>query len=126
MPRKAPDTLERLREICLALPEAEEKLFGGHSTPTFRVRDKIFAMYTDNHHDDGRVAMWCKAPPGAQDVLVSGDPERYFKPPYVGPKGWIGVNLDSNADWQFIAELVADNYRMTAPRRLLKQLEPVA
>jgi predicted DNA-binding protein (MmcQ/YjbR family) len=125
MTKKAPAALKRLREICLALPEAEEKLFGGHTTPTFRVRDKIFAMYTENHHDDGRIAMWCKAPPGAQDVLVNGDPERYFKPPYVGPKGWIGVMLEIDPDWKLIADLVTDSYRMTAPKRLLKQQEPV-
>jgi predicted DNA-binding protein (MmcQ/YjbR family) len=124
MAKKVPTTLKRLREICLSLPEAEEKLFGGHTTPTFRVRDKIFAMYTDNHHEDGRVAMWCKAPPGAQEVLVSGDPERFFKPPYVGPKGWIGVMLEVNPDWKLISDLVTDSYRMTAPKRLAQALNP--
>ncbi len=117
------DPLKRLRAICLALPEATEVGFGGHeNSPTFRVRDKIFAMYTDDHHGDGRVAVWCKAPPGAQDVLVGADPERFFKPPYVGPKGWIGVRLDRPVDWDQLADFVTESYGMTAPKRLLAQL----
>jgi predicted DNA-binding protein (MmcQ/YjbR family) len=115
--------LECLRAICLALPEATEQLFGGHTTPTFRVRDKIFAMFTNDHHGDGRVALWCKAPPGAQGVLVGSDPERFFAPPYVGPKGWIGVRLDRPVDWEEVEALVTDSYRMTAPKRLLAQLD---
>src|SRR5439155_7768769 len=79
--------LVRLREICLALPEANEQLFGGHTTPTWRVRDKIFVMLSE---DEGG-SMWCKAPPGAQAVLAGGDPDRFFSPRYVGPKGWVGI-----------------------------------
>jgi len=118
--------LDRLRKLCLALREAEEVLFGGHITPTFRVRNKIFAMYTDDHHGDGRVALWCKTPPGAQSVLISSDPDRFFSPPYVGPKGWIGVRLDRPVDWPFVADLIADSYRMTAPKRLAASLGPPA
>jgi predicted DNA-binding protein (MmcQ/YjbR family) len=111
----------RLQAICLALPEATEVNFGGHdNSPTFRVGDKIFAMYQNDHHGDGRVAVWCKAPPGAQEVMVGADPERFFRPPYVGPKGWIGVRLDRPVDWGLLADLVEESYRMTAPKRLLK------
>ena len=115
------DSLARLRAICLALPEAAER--GGVVEHTFRVRDKIFAMFLDNHHGDGRVAMWCKAPPGAQDVLVGSDPARYFVPPYVGHHGWVGVLLDPPPDWDDVADLVVDSYRLTAPKRLAALLD---
>ena len=105
--------LARLRAICLALPEAIEQ--ETWEIPTFRVRAKIFAMYT---LDDTRPAFWCKAPPGSQTILVGADPERFFVPPYVGHKGWIGVHLDARPDWREIAGLVARSYRMTAPKRL--------
>jgi predicted DNA-binding protein (MmcQ/YjbR family) len=123
-PKKATKaSFEKLRKICLTLPEATEVNFGGHeNSPTFRVRDKIFAMYQNDHHGDGKVAVWCKAPPGAQEVLVGADPERFFKPPYVGPKGWIGVRLDRPVDWAHLADLVQESYRMTASKRLLKGL----
>jgi predicted DNA-binding protein (MmcQ/YjbR family) len=109
----------RLREICLALPEATEKPFGGHTAPTWRVRDKIFGM-CGGEYEGEELALWCKAPPGAQDVLVAGDPSRYFVPPYVGHNGWVGVRLDHpGVNWDMIAALVADSYRMTAPKRLI-------
>ena len=114
--------LERLREICLALPEATEKPFGGHTDPTWRVRDKIFVMFNGADHGD-EVSLWCKAPAGAQEVLVSGDPERFFVPPYVGHNGWVGVRLDLPVDWDFVAGLVTDSYRMTAPKRLAVMLQ---
>src|SRR5947209_9010071 len=86
------DPLERLRALCLALPETTERL--SHGEPTWFVRDKkTFVMYADNHHDNV-LAFWCAAPPGAQELLVSGDPERYFRPPYVGHRGWLGVRLE--------------------------------
>ncbi|HLB24548.1 MAG TPA: MmcQ/YjbR family DNA-binding protein [Dehalococcoidia bacterium] len=119
MARKTP--LARVREICLALPEAHEQVFGGHTTPTFRVRDKIFVMAPEN--DDGRTAIWCKAPPGAQGVLVGSDPDRFFAPPYVGPKGWIGMRLHGAPDWELVRDLIVDSYRMTAPKRLAKLLD---
>jgi hypothetical protein len=115
------DTLSRVREICLALPEATEKQAWG--APTFRVRDKLFAHYRDNHHGDGRLAIWCKAPPGAQDLLVESDPERFFVPPYVGHRGWVGVRLEGKPDWDAIADLLEDGYRLTAPERLLAALD---
>ncbi|HZS86983.1 MAG TPA: MmcQ/YjbR family DNA-binding protein [Chloroflexota bacterium] len=110
--------LDRLRAICLALPEATEA--GGVGDPTFRVRDKIFAM---RHGANGRMSMWCKAPRGIQDMLVGSEPERYFVPPYVGHHGWVGVYLDVDLDWDFIAGLVEDSYRMTAPKRLAALLD---
>lgn len=110
--------LDRLRPICLALPEATET--GGVGDPAFKVRDKIFAM---QHHMGERPSLWCKAPPGVQPALVQSDPERYFVPPYVGHRGWIGVWLDLPLDWDEIADLVERSYRMTAPKRLAAQLD---
>ncbi len=113
--------LDRLRALCLALPETTERL--SHGEPTWFVRDKkTFVMYADHHHDDV-LAFWCAAPPEAQEFLVSGDPERYFRPPYVGHRGWIGVRLDGEVDWDEIGELVLDAYRTVAPRRLLSLLD---
>ena len=105
--------IDRLRKICLALPEAEEKEAWGD--PTFRVRDKIFAM---EKRGDGRVSVWCKAPPGSQMVLVGADPERFFVPPYVGPKGWVGMRLDTHPDWEEVAKFVRRSYLLIAPKRL--------
>jgi len=108
--------LERLRQICRELPETCEKIAWG--TPTFRVKDRMFAMYVDNHHGDGRVALWCKAPPGVQEILVGAAPKRFFVPPYVGHKGWIGLRLDVDVDWDEVAAHLEESYRMTAPKRL--------
>ena len=117
-----PATLRRLRAICLALPEATESVFGGHTTPTFRVREKIFAMLPEG--DDGASAMsvWCKAPPGAQAVLADSDLDRFFVPPYLGPKGWIGIRLDRGVDWDLVRDLIGDSYRLIAPKRLASQV----
>lgn len=111
------DVLEKLRAICLALPEAVEG--GGVGDPSFRVRDKIFAM---QHKAEGRASLWCKAPPGLQTALVESDPEHFFVPPYVGHHGWVGLWLDIEPDWEHIAELVLESYRMTAPKRLIRLL----
>ena len=111
-------SIERLRAICLALPETVEKEAWGD--PTFRVRDKIFAM---EKRGDGRISLWCKAPPGSQMVLVGADPERFFVPPYVGHKGWVGVRLDSNPDWSEVAAVVRRSYRLVAPKRLAALVE---
>ena len=114
-------TLKRVRKICLGLPETVEKeAWGG---PTFRVK-KMFAMYVDNHHDDGRLALWIKSTAQDQDVLVDSDPERFFVPRYVGPNGWVGVRLEKKlVDWDEVAELVEEGYRLIAPKRLLAQLD---
>ena len=116
--------LERVRAICLALPEATEKVAWGE--PTFRVNDKIFAQYEDNHHGSGRIELWCKAPDGLQAVLVAAEPERFFVPKYVGHKGWIGIRMEGAVVWAHVAELLRDSYRMTAPKRLLAQLDDAA
>ncbi len=107
----------RLRSICLALPEVTEKEAWGD--PTFRIRDRIFAM---EKRGDGRVSIWCKAAPGSQAILVGADPELYFVPPYVGSKGWIGMRLDAKPDWNEVAAIVRRSYRLTAPKKLAVQL----
>lgn len=107
------ETAERLRAICLALPEVEEKETWGD--PTYRVREKIFAM---EKRGDGRPSLWCKVPPGSQAVLVGADPHRFFVPPYVGPKGWIGMRLDDGPDWDEVTLVVRRSFRLVAPKRL--------
>jgi hypothetical protein len=112
--------LARLRKICLAFPEAHEVEAWGE--PTFRIRNKLFAMYSGSaQHGDGRNAVWCKAPPGDQELMVRMAPSKFFRPPYVGPSGWIGIYLDRDTDWKELRELIEESYRMTAPKRLLAQ-----
>ena len=115
--------LVRLRRICLALPEAHEVAAWGE--PTFRVKNKLFAMYAspNSHHGGGRPAVWCKAGPGNQALMIAAAPTQFFKPPYVGPSGWIGIWLDATVDWPEVAELMRDAYRLTAPKKLLVQLD---
>jgi predicted DNA-binding protein (MmcQ/YjbR family) len=113
------DALHRLRTICLRFPEAEEA--GGVGNPSFKVRGKIFAMRHSLHEVD-RWSVWFKAPPGVQQLVVDNDPARFFVPPYVGSKGWIGAYLDLEQDWDELADLVEESYRMTAPKRLVAQL----
>jgi len=110
--------LERLREICLAFPEAVES--GGVGDPSFKVRGKIFAM---QHAMEGRPSLWVKAPDGVQELLVQAVPDRFFRPPYVGHHGWVGMRLDVEFDWEELADLVDESYRMTAPKRLSAHLE---
>lgn len=110
--------LEQLRSICLALPKATEQ--ETWDEPTFRVQNKIFAMFRQG---DGHPSLWCKAPIGVQEDLTHADPKRFFVPPYVGRHGWIGARLDANPDWDFIADLITDSYCMTAPKRLAALLE---
>jgi hypothetical protein len=113
--------LERLRKICLALPETTERL--SHGEPTWFVRDKTtFVMYSNRHHG-GPLGFWCAAPPGAQETLTGSDPDRFFVPPYVGHRGWLGVRLDVPVDWGLIASLVEDAYRTVAPKRLVAALD---
>lgn len=109
--------LQRLREICLALPEAFEKEAWGECT--FRVTGgSMFAMTDNHHHGSSHVAVWVKAPPLEQEMLVQADAKRFFVPPYVGPKGWIGVRLDYKVDWDELAVILKDGYIMSAPKRL--------
>jgi hypothetical protein len=109
---------KRLRAICLALPEAAEQ--ETWEAPTWRIRGKIFCMWRPM--DDGTGALWCKAPRGVQEMLVEADPARFFRPPYVGPKGWIGLVLDRATDWKEVAALVTRSWRMTAPKRVAATL----
>ena len=108
--------LKRFRTICLSFPEATEKEAWG--TPTFRVRDKLFAMWADHHHGSTHVSMWCKAPAGVQEILVGAAPQRFFVPAYVGHKGWIGMHLDVDVDWDEVRDLLKDSYLMTAPKKV--------
>jgi predicted DNA-binding protein (MmcQ/YjbR family) len=110
---KAQKPVDRLRAICMALPEAEEREAWGD--PTFRVRDRIFAM---EKRGDGHISVWCKAPPGSQAILVGADPERFFVPPYVGHKGWVGMRLDNEPDWDEVAKIVSRSYCLVAPKKL--------
>ena len=111
--------LKRLRGICLALPEVEER--PSHGAPTFFVRGKKpFVMVFTNHHGDGRFAIWCVAGDGVQTMLVEADPERFFVPPYVGHRGWLGVRLDRGHDWDELAGICEDAYCGVAPKRLVE------
>ena len=114
------ETHDKLRAVCLALPEAVED-FEGVGSPAYKVRGKIFAMH---HGMNDRSSVWCKAPSGFQQMIVDSDPEHFFVPPYVGKHGWVGLWLDVEQDWDLIADLVADSYRMTAPKRLIAQIKP--
>lgn len=106
---------DAIPELCLALPDAEQ--FLSHGSPNFRLRGgKAFAIYTLNHHGDGRVALWLNAPPGAQENFVQQDPDTYFVPAYVGPRGWLGVRLDRGLAWVAVVERVVEAYRQVAPR----------
>ena len=112
-------TLHHIRKICLGLPETSER--PSHGAPTFFVRDKrAFLMVLTNHHGDGRFAIWCAAPAGLQAMLVEADPERFFVPPYVGHRGWLGVRLDRGLDWDEITGIAEDAYAEVAPPRLVE------
>lgn len=114
--------LNRVRRVCLAFPEAFEQEAWGE--PTFRVKEKLFAMYASagNHHGGGRDAVWCKAPIGVQELMVRSEPEKYFVPPYVGPRGWVGVHLDALGDDE-LRSLMLQSYCMVAPKRLQTRVE---
>jgi hypothetical protein len=118
--RRRKHTLERIREICLALPETSERL--SHGAPTFFVRGtRAFVMVLTDHHGDGRFAIWCAAPDGLQSMLVEADPERFFVPPYVGHRGWLGVRLDRLLDWDELTGIVEDAFAEVAPRTLVER-----
>ena len=114
------DPVARLREIATALPEVTEKL--SHGEVSFFCR-KQFVMVDDHHHGAEHLAFWCAAPPGSQEELVGHDPERFFRPPYVGHRGWVGVRIDRDPDWDEVAEVVRDAYRQVAPKTLVAELE---
>ncbi len=112
----ARDISQAVRDACLWLPQAEE--FMSHGAPNFRVRGKTFATYAVNHHGDGRVALWLNAPAGAQQHHLAAEPRHFFIPPYVGPRGWLGVILDRGIDWRTVAGLVREAYEKVAPKDL--------
>jgi len=120
--RYVADALAKVRERCLGLPEATERL--SHGSPTFFVRDKkSFVMFLDDHHGDGMLALWCAAPPGIQELVIEQDGERFFRPPYVGHRGWIGLRLDVDVDWDEVEGVAEDAYRTVAPKKLLAELD---
>jgi hypothetical protein len=124
-PSAAERIVERLRKICLALPEANERV--SHGEPTwFAGKGKVFAMLDNHHHGATHVAVWLPQPFGVQDMLIEADPERFFRPPYVGPSGWVGVILDRKPDWASVAQLVRDAYMHVATRKLAAQLKEEA
>jgi predicted DNA-binding protein (MmcQ/YjbR family) len=114
--------LERLRNICMTLPEANEKL--SHGEPTwFAGKGKVFAMLDGHHHDSPHLSVWLPQPLGAQEALIDADRERFFRPPYVGVSGWVGVVLDTKPDWGVVAGLVREAYLHVATRKLVAMLE---
>jgi hypothetical protein len=116
------DPIERLRTICLTLPETTER--PSHGEPSFFVRDKKqFVMLDNHHHGADHLAFWCAAPAGAQEQLIAEDATQYFRPPYVGHRGWVGVRIDRSPDWAEVAAIVADAYRQVAPRQLVDKLD---
>jgi hypothetical protein len=118
--RKA--VLKRLRTLCLALPAVSER--PSHGAPSFFIRDKTcFLMLLDDHHGDGRFAIWCAAPAGDQQLLVGADEQKFFVPPYVGHRGWLGVRLNDGVDWDELAGIVEDAYCAVAPRKLVDEVQ---
>jgi len=114
--RSTADTVARLRAICMALPEANERI--SHGAPTwFAGKGKVFASLDDHHHGAEHLSVWLPQPPGVQSSLVEGDPSRYFRPPYVGGSGWVGVVLDDGPSWDLVAELVRDAYLHVATKK---------
>lgn len=113
------EQLSRLRQICLVLPEASEKL--SHGEPTFFVRKKVFAMFANNHHNDGHLAVWLPVPPGMQTMLIEAAPAKFFKPPYVGVRGWVGIELPQMGDDELTYHLY-NAYRQIAPQKLRLRL----
>jgi len=114
MKRASEKTIERVRKICLALPDTTEKL--SHGEPTWFAGGRVFAGLSNNHHNDGNVAAVCNAPEGAQKALIEAEPEHIYYPPYVGGGGWIGVRLDTGLDWKMIAALIEQAHAVTSAR----------
>jgi hypothetical protein len=121
MARSAATVEDRVRSICLALPEVTEKL--SHGSPAFFVKKQFVMLWSQGHHDLHFPHLWCAAPPGAQEGLVASDPSRFFRPPYVGGRGWVGVRLDGRLDWPALELICEDAYRCVATPRLLAVLD---
>jgi len=114
-PNIGEEHLRRVRRICGAMPETTEKL--SHGEPTFFVRKKVFTMFANNHHSDGHIAVWIPAPPGVQAMLIHQSPETYFRPPYVGVRGWVGIELARIGDEELAAH-IHEAWRLVAPKTL--------
>ena len=114
-------TLTKLRKIIGNWPETDERI--SHGSPTFWGGKKTFASFHDNHHGDGRVAVWVKSEFETQADLVEADPDVFFVPPYVGPSGWLGVRLEGRVDWSMVESVLQDGYRLVAPKRAIKMLD---
>lgn len=120
--RQVEKALREVRRICLALPETNERV--SHGAPCFFIRDKkTFVYFHDDHHGDGLLAVWCAAPDGVQAELVETEPERFFRPPYVGHRGWLGVDLGRAPDWGELQAIIGDAYRHVAPKTLVARLD---
>jgi hypothetical protein len=116
------DALSVVRRIALALPETNERL--SHGAPCFFIRDKkAFVYFHENFHGDGMTSIWCPAPPGVQEQMVEAEPDRYFRPPYLGPSGWIGLRLDIDRDDDELAAVITEGYRKVAPKKLVAELD---
>ena len=119
--------LARVRKLCLALPESSERL--SHGEPTFFVGakggkgGKVFVSVVNDHHGDGIVGITFPAEPGAQATLIEADPRRFYRPPYVGPSGWVGLRLDVDVDWEEVAEFARESWRLVAPKRIAALLD---
>jgi hypothetical protein len=119
---RAEQALASVRRICLGFPEVSERL--SHGAPSFFVRGKkTLAMFVDDHHGDGILGLWCPAWPGVQEELIEAEPDRFYRPPYVGPSGWVGIRLERDVDWNEITAILADSYRKIAPKMLVRQLD---
>ncbi len=115
------EVLQNLREIVLEFPEVSERL--SHGSPAWFVRSKkTIAMFVDDHHGDGHLGIWCAAPPGVQSMLIAAEPERFFRPPYVGHRGWVGVDLALDPRWDQVSDILHDAYCCVAPKSLIEQL----
>ena len=125
--REVDRVLKRVRKICLALPESSERL--SHGEPTFFVGakngkgGKVFVSIVNNHHGDGIVGITFPAEPGAQATMIEADPRRFYRPPYVGPSGWVGMRLDVAIDWEEVAEIAEESWRLVAPKRIAAALD---
>jgi hypothetical protein len=118
------DIETRVRDICMALPEVTERL--SHGAPAFFVRKQFVMLWPDGHHDHQFPHLWCAAPPGAQEELTTAEPDRFFRPPYVGGRGWVGVRLDGDVDWNEVVAICEDAFRTMAPSRLVAALDTPA